>query len=121
MVKNPNDWKNVAEKGLNFLDLISSYDLLDLIFGDWFWRSSDIIIKVLSVIGGIYSSYQLFLLVKEKYFNRKTVILIDRNSFMREQRQAMLNEETEFKFNNAFYVHNDKYDYDDNIFKKMNI
>ena len=100
-----------------------------MVFGDWIWRAADIIIKLLSVIGGLYSSYQIYFLVKDKYFTvrKETFVLVDRSSLMKErQRQAtILNDDEQFSYNSyrndSFLYKEGKYNYDDNIHRRINV
>ena len=46
MAKSPRNWKEIAENGLSFLDLISNGDLMQAVFGDH-WVSLKILLVLL--------------------------------------------------------------------------
>ena len=94
MAKSPRNWKEIAENGLSFLDLISNGDLMQAVFGDWFWRSLGIIKDFIGTIGGIHSVAVFLKWLLRKWLQRKNkskIVVLDRVNYVNEKSRRIAN------------------------------
>ena len=116
----PNKWKNYAENGVNFLDLISDVSLLEIVFGDIWCKLKELATQFLGCVGGLYALVcmlmDLWRMLNCSSKKRDPIILMDRRNYQHQKWLQQQNldcdkdDERQFQlsYNNELFSYNNQ-------------